>query len=101
MLHFATVTDQGLITIEAAAAEFGVHRTTLFRYVAERRLARHRLMGDRKTYVSRGDVLRLVDSPAVIRCLELVYERFAKTGEWPSASAIQRQLARTHDAFDL
>lgn len=95
------MTEQGLISIEAAAAEFGVHRTTLFRYVAEGRLARHRLMGDRKTYVSRGDVLRLVDSPAVTRCLELVYERFAKTAEWPSASAIQRQLARAHDDFDL
>lgn len=101
MLHFATVTEQGLISIEAAAAEFGIHRTTLFRYVAEGRLVRHRLLGDRKTYVSRPDVLRLVDSPAVIRCLELVYEGFAKTGEWPSASAIQRQLARARDDFDF
>jgi excisionase family DNA binding protein len=95
------MTTSGLITIEDAATELGLHRTTLFRYVAEGRLQRHRLMGERKTYVARADVLRLVDSPAVTCCLELTYERFAQTGEWPKASAVQRDLVKHHDEFDF
>jgi excisionase family DNA binding protein len=95
------MTASGFVTIEDAATELGVHRTTLFRYVAEGRLQRHRLMGERRTYLARADVLRLVDSPAVTRCLELTYRRFAETGDWPKASVVQRELVKADDAFDF
>jgi Helix-turn-helix domain len=88
-------------TVEEAAAEFGLHRTTLFRYIAEGRLARQRLLGDRKTYVSRSDLQRLVDSPTVTRCLQLIYEPFGRTGTWPIATNVQRDRARAGDEFDF
>src|SRR5437870_8692661 len=92
---------QELLTIEQAAAEFGVHRTTLFRAISEGRLPRHTTMGDRHTYVGRWDVQRLVDPPAVTRCLELVYRPFTNTGEWPIATEIQRKLDREKETFDF
>lgn len=95
------MTTQELVTIEEAAAEFGVHRTTLFRAISEGRLPRHTTMGDRHTYVGRWDVQRLVDPPAVARCLELIYRPFTTTGDWPVATDIQRKLDRDGETYDF
>jgi hypothetical protein len=58
-------------------------------------------MGDRHTYVGRWDVRRLIDPPAVTRCLELVYRPFTTTGDWPVAIDIQRKLDREGETFDF
>jgi Protein of unknown function (Hypoth_ymh) len=92
---------QELLSVDQAAAEFGVHRTTLFRAIANKELESHTRVGDRKTYVGRWDVQRLIDPPTVTRCLELVYRPFATTGVWPVATDIQRQLDRSADGFDF
>jgi predicted DNA-binding transcriptional regulator AlpA len=92
---------QELLTVDQAAAEFGIHRTTLFRAIAKKELPSHTRVGDRRTYVGRWDVQRVVDPPAVTRCLELVYRRFATTGEWPLAIDIQRQLDRDGENYDF
>jgi excisionase family DNA binding protein len=95
------VANEDLLSVEQAAAEFGVHRTTLFRAISAGRLPRHRWMGDRRTFVKRSDVQALVDSPATTRCLSLIYKAFVESGEWPKLSDLQRGLARQNDDLDL
>ncbi len=95
------MTVQELLTVDQAAAEFGVHRTTLFRAISEGRLARHVTMGDRRTFVGRWDVQRLVDPPAVARCLELIYRPFTTNGDWPVATDVQRKLDREGETYDF
>src|SRR5260370_1238195 len=84
----ALMSSNDLLTVEEAAARFGVHRTTLFRWIKENKLAVQKgKLGDRRTYVRRTAVEELL-GPAVInvtRCLELVYQRFTATGDWPLA----------------
>jgi excisionase family DNA binding protein len=92
---------KALITVEQAAVEFGVHRATLFRWIEDGRLEKHRQMGDRHTYIDRTDVARLVDPPTVTRALGLIYGEFAQKGEWPRVPELQRRLARDEDDFDL
>lgn len=95
------MTSQELLTVNEAAAEFGVHRSTLFRAIKDNRLPRHRRMGDRQTYLDRWDIQRLVDPPVVSRCLQLIYREFSTTAVWPSAVALQRRLDREGMDFDL
>jgi excisionase family DNA binding protein len=90
-----------LLTVEQAAAEFEIHRTTLFRAIADGRLPRHRWVGDRRTYVDRRDVARLMVPPGVARCLQLVYEDFDRAGEWPKVSDLQRRITRQGEELDL
>jgi excisionase family DNA binding protein len=90
-----------LTSIEDAAAEFGIHRTTLFRWIAEGRLKSHRSIGDRRTYVHRAELQQLVDTPTVTRCLEIVYQEFRTTAEWPRAIELQRRLDQQREDFDL
>jgi hypothetical protein len=49
-----------LIPIDAAAEEYKVHRTTLYRALRERRLTRHRIPGSRLTWLDADEVSRLV-----------------------------------------
>ena len=49
-----------LLALDDAATEFGVSRSTLFRFVAKGELARFKRAGDRRTFVSRGQVRTLV-----------------------------------------
>jgi predicted DNA-binding transcriptional regulator AlpA len=95
------MTSHQLLTVEEAAAEFGIHRSTLFRAIKDERLARHRRMGARQTYLDRWEVARLVDPPAISRCLQLIYREFSTNGAWPTAVALQRRLDREGVEFDL
>lgn len=90
-----------LLTVETAAAEYRIHRTTIYRAIKEGLLHRHKLVGDRRTFVDRWELQRLVDPPAVTRCLAMAYSHFTATAEWPQASELQRQLVRLGDPFDL
>jgi excisionase family DNA binding protein len=103
MLSDVTGTN-GILTVEEAAARFGIHRTTLFRWIKEGRLPVEKgKLGDRRTYVQRAEVEELVgpSTTSVSRCLELVYQRFTTTGEWPVAMRIQRELDKTSGNFDF
>ena len=106
VLQWATMSDgaataQGMISVDDAAIEFGLHRTTIYRYIAEGRLAKQRWMGNRKTYLSRASVQELVDTPEVSRCLQLIYDRFRETAVWPVAHELQRQQAQLGTRFDV
>src|SRR2546427_644768 len=98
------MTINELLTVEEAAARFGIHRTTLFRWIKEGRLSVEKgKLGDRRTYVKRAEVDELVgpSTTNVSRCLELVYQRFTTSGEWPVAMDIQRDLDKTSETFDF
>jgi hypothetical protein len=101
MLQFASAMMDELITVDQAAGEFGVHRATLFRAIREGTLGRHRRIGDKRTYVGRWEVQRMVDLPTVTRCLALVFDEFHQTTEWPRVDVLQRRLARAQDDFNL
>jgi excisionase family DNA binding protein len=50
-----------LISVDAAARQFGVGRTTLFRWLEQGRLDRYHRSGDRHTLIDRGqlaDIMR-------------------------------------------
>lgn len=96
-----TASAQGLISVDDAAIEFGLHRTTIYRYIAEGRLAKQRWMGNRRTYISRATLRELVDTPEVSRCLQLVYDGFREAAVWPLAHELQRQQARAGTRFDV
>src|SRR5712692_155090 len=98
-MQLGAATD--LLPVETAAAEFRIHRTTIYRAIKEGHLRRHKSIGDRRSYVDRWELQRLVDPPAMTRCLSIVYEHFAATGEWPQASELQRELVRNRDTFDI
>ena len=98
-MQTANATD--LLTVETAAAEYRIHRTTIYRAIKEGLLHRHKSVGDRRTFVDRWELQRLVDPPAVVRCLVMAYSHFTATAEWPQASELQRQLVREGDPFDL
>jgi uncharacterized protein (TIGR02391 family) len=98
-MQLATATD--LLPVEAAAAEFRIHRTTIYRAIKEGHLGRHKSIGDPRSYVDRWELQRLVDPPAMSKCLAMVYGHFAATGEWPQASELQRELVRNRDTFDV
>jgi predicted site-specific integrase-resolvase len=49
-----------LIPIEEAAAEFGAAQTSLYRYLKAGRLKRYKKALDRRTFVDRQELRRLV-----------------------------------------
>jgi uncharacterized protein (TIGR02391 family) len=98
-MQTAPATD--LLSVETAAAEYRVHRTTIYRAIKEGLLHRNKSVGDRRTFVDRWELQRLVDPPAVTRCMAMAYSHFTATAEWPQASELQRQLVREGDSFDL
>jgi predicted site-specific integrase-resolvase len=49
-----------LIPLEQAATEFGVNRVTIYRYLRDGRLRRYKRAMDRKTYVDRAQLMRLL-----------------------------------------
>ena len=49
-----------MLTIDQVEKEFGLKRSTLYRYVAKGKLATHRRVGDRRAYVKREDVIELI-----------------------------------------
>jgi predicted site-specific integrase-resolvase len=49
-----------LISLDDAADEFGVNRVTIFRYLRSGRLRRYKRAMDRKTYVDRQQIARLL-----------------------------------------
>lgn len=49
-----------LVSIDAAAAEFQISRSTLYRLITRSSTPRYKRPGDRKTYVSRAQVAKLV-----------------------------------------
>jgi excisionase family DNA binding protein len=48
-----------LVTIEEAATEFGLHRTSIYRAIQDGRLQRHQRPGSRHTWVDRDEVREL------------------------------------------
>lgn len=101
MVWLSKMPGQELIPLDDAAAEFGVHRTTLFRAISRGELQSHTRRGDRRTLVDRSQVQRLVEDPAVQRCLQLIYDQFHSKSEWPVARDIQRALDIDRDDFDF
>jgi predicted site-specific integrase-resolvase len=55
-----------VIPLVQAAAEFGVDRATLYRYLKAGRLKRYKRGMDRRTYVDRGELKKIV-RPRVIK----------------------------------
>jgi len=51
-----------LISLAEAAAEFGVHRTTLHRYIRAERLTPYRRGLDQRTFVDRAELRRLTEA---------------------------------------
>ena len=51
--------DEGYLSVDAAAAELGVNRVTVWKWVRRYELPTFRFLGDRKTYLRREDVARL------------------------------------------
>lgn len=89
------------IPIELAAAEFQLHRSTIYRAISEGKLNRFKSMGDPRTYVDRGQLLRIKELPQTLRCLDTAYRHFREKGEWPVMAEVQRQLIRNGDTFDF
>ena len=65
--HFETYNNvegffmpEDMLTIDQIENEFGLKRSTLYRYVAKGELSTHRRIGDRRAYVKRKDVVRLI-----------------------------------------
>jgi len=56
-----------LIPIAKAAAEFGVSQAVIYRYMKLGRVTRYRRAMDRRTYVDRQELKRLVKPQAVRR----------------------------------
>lgn len=50
-----------LVPLSAAASEFGISEATLYRYLARSALTRHRRAMDRRTYVDRDEIRRLLE----------------------------------------
>ena len=51
--------DENYLSVDAAAAELGVNRVTVWKWVKRYDLPTFRFLGDRKTYLRRDDVQRL------------------------------------------
>ena len=51
--------DENYLSVDAAAAELGVNRVTVWKWVRRYELPTFRFLGDRKTYLRRDDVQRL------------------------------------------
>ena len=49
----------GYVSVDAAAAEVGVNRVTMWKWIRRHEVPTFRFLGDRKTYVRREDVERL------------------------------------------
>jgi excisionase family DNA binding protein len=65
--HFETYNDsakedympEDMLTLDQVEKEFGLKRSTLYRYVAKGELSTYRMVGDRRAYVKREDVVKL------------------------------------------
>ena len=51
--------EENYLSVDAAAAELGVNRVTMWKWVRRYELPTFRFLGDRKTYLRREDVKRL------------------------------------------
>ena len=51
--------EEDYLSVDAAAAELGVNRVTVWKWVRRYELPTFRFLGDRKTYLRREDVKRL------------------------------------------
>lgn len=51
---------EDMLTIDQVEKEFGLKRSTLYRYVAKGKLSTHRRVGDRRAYVKKKDVIELI-----------------------------------------
>jgi predicted DNA-binding transcriptional regulator AlpA len=54
------VSEPDLIPISRATTEFGLSRSVIFKYLKQGRLKRWEKGGDRRTFVDRAEVRRLV-----------------------------------------
>lgn len=52
---------EDMLTVDQVEKEFGLKRSTLYRYVAKGKLSTHRRVGDRRAYVKREDVVKLIE----------------------------------------
>jgi len=50
---------EDMLTLNQVEREFGLKRSTLYRYVAKGELSTYRIVGDRRAYVKREDVFKL------------------------------------------
>jgi excisionase family DNA binding protein len=50
---------ENMLTIDQIEKEFGLKRSTVYRYVAKGKLIAHRRVGDRKAYFKREEVVEL------------------------------------------
>lgn len=51
--------SEDMLTLDQVEKEFGLKRSTLYRYVARGELTTYRIVGDRRAYVKREDVVKL------------------------------------------
>jgi hypothetical protein len=79
--------EMGLVTLADAEREYGVKRSTLYRYVRQGDLKTYRRAMDRRTYIRRADLVRL-------RCF-----REAEPGSGPTIAAVERALAFQRRVF--
>jgi|GEM_PF-4255952 len=67
--HFETYNDsakgdympEDMLTLDQVEKEFGLKRSTLYRHVAKGELSTYRRVGDRRAYVKREDVVKLIE----------------------------------------
>ncbi len=50
---------EDMLTLDEVEKEYGLKRSTLYRYVAKDELSTFRIVGDRRAYVKREDVVKL------------------------------------------
>jgi len=79
--------ELGLVALADAEREYGVKRSTLYRYVRQGDLKTYRRGMDRRTYVRRADLVRL--------------RRFRQSepGGGPTIAAVERALAFQRQVF--
>jgi predicted DNA-binding transcriptional regulator AlpA len=82
MRHFETYNDsvkesimpEEWLTIDQVEKEFGLKRSTLYRHVAQGEISTQRRVGDRRAYVKREDVVKLLEFKPSERRSKTKYE---------------------------
>ena len=54
-----------IVSVDEAARELGLSRTTIFKFLREGKVARYRREGDRRTLVDRNELAQLVEPKRV------------------------------------
>jgi hypothetical protein len=102
MTRKVTVDGRDLVPIDAAMEEFHIGRATLFRHLEAGTLTRYgRPMGDRRTYVSRAEIRRLVTlqrKQAVLAEVEQTNSAFVGRNVQARTKKVMEQMAAEHAA---